>query len=120
MVFIFQKLSELYKDRIWERKNFTINEKEVSIDVTINFQDMLTAHRRKTRNDDSSFFGVEIKNISAREHDLVPSIVRICADAVEEKGKFTEGVYRLSGLSQEVTKLRAYFEKGKPSRFSCL
>ncbi|CAD5120786.1 DgyrCDS9345 [Dimorphilus gyrociliatus] len=104
-------LSELYKDRIWQKKNFTINEKEVSIDVTINFQDMSTAHRRKNKNDDSAFFGVEIKDISAREHNLVPSIVQICAETVEEKGKNAEGIYRLSGLSQEVSKLKAYFEK---------
>lgn len=47
------------------------------------------------------------------ERVLVPHIVRACVDEVERRGLQEEGIYRLSGASNEIQALKHAFNTSK-------
>lgn len=49
--------------------------------------------------------------INRREKTQVPLIVTSCADQIEKDGIDDVGIYRVSGLSSEIQKLKKAFEK---------
>ena len=57
-------------------------------------------------------FGVDLTEHLQQSSCLVPHILEICCDIIEESG-LTDGVYRLSGQSSHIVTLRREFEGGK-------
>ncbi|KAJ2395592.1 Rho GTPase-activating protein [Coemansia sp. RSA 2603] len=55
-------------------------------------------------------FGVPLDSQLERDHQKVPLILVKCAEAVETYGLQNEGIYRQSGQSSQVTKLRNEFD----------
>ncbi|KAJ2786542.1 hypothetical protein GGI15_001446 [Coemansia interrupta] len=55
-------------------------------------------------------FGVPLDTQLARDHQKVPVILVKCAEAVETYGLQNEGIYRQSGQSSQVAKLRNEFD----------
>jgi hypothetical protein len=55
-------------------------------------------------------FGVEIDMQMARDNVDVPGILEKCAQAVETFGKENMGIYRLSGTTSKVQRLKAKFD----------
>ena len=60
------------------------------------------------------YFGSTLAKIMAAdpEMELVPRIVTTCISYVEAHGLNQEGIYRVSGLSHEVAKLRLILDNG--------
>ncbi|XP_060777929.1 active breakpoint cluster region-related protein isoform X2 [Neoarius graeffei] len=54
-------------------------------------------------------FCVLIGDVARQEHVLVPHIVRSCVDEVERRGLEEEGIYRISGASNEIQALKHAF-----------
>ncbi|KAI5625834.1 active breakpoint cluster region-related protein-like [Silurus asotus] len=54
-------------------------------------------------------FCVLIEDVARQEHVLVPHIVRSCVDEVERRGMEEEGIYRISGASNEIQALKQAF-----------
>lgn len=48
-----------------------------------------------------------------QERVLVPHIVRACVDEVERRGLEEEGIYRISGASNEIQALKQAFNTSK-------
>lgn len=55
-------------------------------------------------------FGVDLTTQLVRDNVEVPPILEICADAIERVGIQNMGIYRLSGTTSRVQKLKAKFD----------
>jgi len=64
-------------------------------------------------------FGVDLEEQMRRESVEVPRLLEKCCAAVEKSGLNSTGIYRLSGSTSKVTKLRALLDQSK-SRISAL
>eukprot|EP00004_Rigifila_ramosa_P006359 TRINITY_DN1707_c0_g1_i1.p1 TRINITY_DN1707_c0_g1~~TRINITY_DN1707_c0_g1_i1.p1 ORF type:complete len:604 (-),score=136.76 TRINITY_DN1707_c0_g1_i1:66-1877(-) len=62
----------------------------------------------------SKIFGVSLFELTQRENCSVPRILSDCIDFVMAYGTQSEGIFRLSGDAQEVSKLKALFNVGEP------
>ena len=62
------------------------------------------------------FFGSDLMKITSNdpEMELVPRLVANCIEYVEATGLSQEGIYRVSGLSHEIAKLRVILDNGNP------
>lgn len=57
-----------------------------------------------------AIFGVDLTTQLIRDNVEVPPILEICADAIERVGIQNMGIYRLSGTTSRVQKLKAKFD----------
>lgn len=57
-------------------------------------------------------FGVSLDDLLRRDGSAIPLVVYQCLQAVDLFGLEVEGIYRLSGSSVHVTKLRNVFDNG--------
>jgi len=59
--------------------------------------------------DGQSLFGLDLDSVAERESQRVPLIMQTCIRAIEERGMYEPGIYRLSGSMKEVRQLKAEF-----------
>ncbi|WFD35491.1 Rho GTPase-activating protein [Malassezia cuniculi] len=57
-----------------------------------------------------AIFGIDLATQLARDGVEVPPILEICADAIERVGMQNVGIYRLSGTTSRVQKLKSKFD----------
>ena len=57
-------------------------------------------------------FGVDLTTLTKAHGARLPFIVDMCIQEVERRGLYSEGIYRVSGLRDEVEALRMAFDKG--------
>ncbi len=57
-----------------------------------------------------------LEALSMRDGSAVPMVVYQCIQAVDLFGLEVEGIYRLSGTTSHVTKIRAMFDNGETAR----
>ena len=57
-------------------------------------------------------FGVSLEELLKRDGCAIPLVVYQCIQAVDLYGLEVEGIYRLSGSSTHVNKLRSVFDNG--------
>ena len=65
-------------------------------------------------------FGVSLEELLKRDGSAIPLVVYQCIQAVDLYGLEVEGIYRLSGSSTHVNKLRAIFDNGRCRKPACL
>ena len=65
-------------------------------------------------------FGVSLEELLKRDGSAIPLVVYQCIQAVDLYGLEVEGIYRLSGSSTHVNKLRAIFDNGKSRSSACV
>ena len=58
-------------------------------------------------------FGVSLEDLLKRDGSAIPLIVYQCLQAVDLFGLDVEGIYRLSGSTSHVSRLRAIFDNGE-------
>lgn len=58
-------------------------------------------------------FGVDLAEQMARDSVEVPPIMEKCCQAIEKYGLQSQGIYRLSGMTSKVAKLRERLDKGQ-------
>ncbi|PVH69771.1 RhoGAP-domain-containing protein [Cadophora sp. DSE1049] len=58
-------------------------------------------------------FGLNLEQLFERDGSAVPMVVYQCVQAVDLFGLEVEGIYRLSGTSSHVNKIKAMFDNGK-------
>ncbi|XP_062517916.1 rho GTPase-activating protein 15-like isoform X2 [Corticium candelabrum] len=51
-------------------------------------------------------FGSHIVHLAEREKTVVPSFVRLCIDAIDQRGLETVGIYRVPGNASQIQRLR--------------
>lgn len=59
------------------------------------------------------YFGVDLSYQMERDGADIPKVVQKCAEAVEAHGLQTQGIYRLSGTTSRIQRLKARMEKGE-------
>lgn len=57
-------------------------------------------------------FGVSLEDLLKRDGSAIPLVVYQCIQAVDLFGLEVEGIYRLSGSSASVLKLKSIFDHG--------
>ena len=57
-------------------------------------------------------FGVDLAEQMMRDNCEVPPILRKCCEAIEKYGLTSQGIYRLSGTTSKVAKLKERMDKG--------
>lgn len=57
-------------------------------------------------------FGLSLEDLLKRDGSAIPLVVYQCVQAVDLYGLEVEGIYRLSGSSAHVSKLRSIFDNG--------
>ena len=58
-------------------------------------------------------FGLSLEQLFERDGSAVPMVVYQCIQAVDLFGLEVEGIYRLSGTSSHVNKIKAMFDNGR-------
>ncbi|CEP08630.1 hypothetical protein [Parasitella parasitica] len=58
-------------------------------------------------------FGVDLTRLMQRDGQEVPAVVIKCAEAVEASGLKTVGLYRLSGTSTQIQRLKSAFDRAR-------
>lgn len=58
-------------------------------------------------------FGLSLEDLLKRDGSAIPFVVYQCIQAVDLYGLEVEGIYRLSGSSAHVSKLRSIFDNGR-------
>ncbi|XP_069985714.1 active breakpoint cluster region-related protein isoform X7 [Penaeus vannamei] len=93
----------------------TLNERRVSLQdlvlvLSLKFLPPEATLRRVPTGKSSGLFGTNIANVCKREKRSVPFIVTRCVREVERRGMQEVGIYRVSGLASDITKLKKSFE----------
>ena len=57
-------------------------------------------------------FGVDLADQMARDNVEVPPIMLKCCLAIEKYGLYSQGVYRVSGMTSKVASLKSKLDKG--------
>ncbi|KAF1804244.1 Rho GTPase activation protein [Mucor lusitanicus] len=63
-------------------------------------------------------FGVSLEQQAEMSEDMVPDILKQCATVVEQYALSSVGIYRLSGTSSRIQKIKFKFESGDPNPIS--
>nr|XP_045609928.1 active breakpoint cluster region-related protein-like isoform X2 [Procambarus clarkii]XP_045609929.1 active breakpoint cluster region-related protein-like isoform X2 [Procambarus clarkii]XP_045609930.1 active breakpoint cluster region-related protein-like isoform X2 [Procambarus clarkii] len=95
--------------------NSTLTERRVSLQdlvlvVILKFLPPEATLRRVPTGKSSGLFGANIAVVCRREKRSVPFIVTRCVREVERRGMQEVGIYRVSGLASDITKLKKSFE----------
>ncbi|XP_045130593.1 active breakpoint cluster region-related protein-like isoform X3 [Portunus trituberculatus] len=105
--------THLELSRTW--LNDTLTERRVSLQdlvlvLSLKFLPPEATLRRVPTGKSSGLFGANIAVICRREKRSVPFIVTRCVREVERRGMQEVGIYRVSGLASDITKLKKSFE----------
>ncbi|RUP45059.1 hypothetical protein BC936DRAFT_148666 [Jimgerdemannia flammicorona] len=57
-------------------------------------------------------FGIDLGHQMERDNEEIPTILIKCAQAVEQYGMTTQGIYRISGTNTQIQKLRGLIDRG--------
>ncbi|XP_067649209.1 active breakpoint cluster region-related protein-like [Haliotis asinina] len=98
----------------WLKTNFqekTISMNDVSLVISVRHTPANRTMRRTPSQQKTGVFGVKISTSARREGKTVPSIVTACIQEVEKRGMDETGIYRVSGVTSEVQKLKKTFDK---------
>lgn len=105
-------ISKIDKDADWTEFVRLCAEKSGRIQKTDAFhQDTMVMSSNKV-------FGVSLEELVVNTPDMVPTILKQCASVVEEYGLSSVGIYRLSGTSSKIQKMKLKFEHGDPNPIS--
>ncbi|KAI9334453.1 Rho GTPase activation protein [Pilaira anomala] len=63
-------------------------------------------------------FGVHLEQQAEMSEDMVPDILKRCATVVEQYALSSVGIYRISGTSSKIQKIKCKFENGDPNPIS--
>ncbi|XP_048241269.1 breakpoint cluster region protein-like isoform X1 [Haliotis rufescens] len=98
----------------WLKTNFqekTISMNDVSLVISVRHTPANRTMRRTPSQQKTGVFGVKISTSARREGKTVPSIVTACIQEVEKRGLDETGIYRVSGVTSEVQRLKKAFDK---------
>ena len=65
-------------------------------------------------------FGVSLKELCYRDGSTVPMVVYQCIQAIDLYGLELDGLYRRSGTSSHISRIKAMFDHGSPAETSWL
>jgi len=104
------ELSKAWLRGDFQEKSISLND-EISLTISLRYASRHQTLKRTPTCRKEGLFGAKIKNVTRRESTKVPRIVTACIQEVERRGLEEVGIYRVSGASGEIQKLKQAFEK---------
>jgi hypothetical protein len=83
--------------------------------VKLKFTDMKFLLQRTPSQKKEGVFGFPLETVLRREGSKIPSLIRKCVEAINERGLETTGIYRICGNAAKKKVLRAQFESNSKS-----
>ncbi|TSL41021.1 Active breakpoint cluster region-related protein [Bagarius yarrelli] len=96
-------------DMLKKWKKINVNMDSIEVMLSIKYTPHPLEPPSSTLLEHQPVFGVLIEDVARQERVLVPHIVRSCVDEVERRGMEEEGIYRISGASNELQALKHAF-----------
>ncbi|XP_064612092.1 active breakpoint cluster region-related protein-like isoform X2 [Liolophura sinensis] len=93
----------------FHEKEISLN--EYSLMVSIRYVTAATTMKRLPSRLKTGVFGVKITNLVKREGRKIPTVVTACVDEIEKRGMDETGIYRVSGVTSDVQRLKKAFDK---------
>ncbi|XP_071946447.1 active breakpoint cluster region-related protein-like isoform X2 [Antedon mediterranea] len=91
-------------------EDFVVKMEKIEITISAKYTCATKTLKRVQSRKKLGVFGVRLQQVVAREQFEIPHIVSLCIQEVEERGLEETGIYRISGSSGDVTKLKNAFE----------
>ncbi|GFN92819.1 Breakpoint cluster region protein [Plakobranchus ocellatus] len=98
----------------WLKGSFqekTVSMNEISLVVSVRHTSVEKTMQRVPSRTSAAVFGVKIASCARREGKTVPTIVTACLQEVEKRGLDEVGIYRVSGVTSDVQRLKKLFDK---------
>ncbi|XP_076434762.1 uncharacterized protein LOC143274737 [Babylonia areolata] len=103
------EMSKQWLKGTFQEKTVAMN--EYSLVLSVRYTAAEQTMRRTPSRHNHAVFGVKISTCAKREGKTVPTIVTACVQDVEKRGLDEMGIYRVSGTTSDVQKLKKYFDK---------
>ncbi|XP_041456549.1 active breakpoint cluster region-related protein-like isoform X2 [Lytechinus variegatus] len=91
-------------------KDFTILMDQLQVDVTVRFESSEKTLKRVHSRKKMGVFGVQVGTLAHRQGKNIPNIITLCVEEVDRRGIHEMGIYRISGSSADIQKLKKAFE----------
>ncbi|XP_071180884.1 active breakpoint cluster region-related protein-like isoform X1 [Mytilus edulis] len=111
-VLIGRSALELSKE--WLSSSFKeqkISMNEISLTVSVRHTTTAKTLKRTPSKLHGGIFGFKIKTVTMREGKTIPTFVASCIRLVEQKGMDEVGIYRISGVTSEIQRIKRAFDK---------
>lgn len=98
----------------WLKGSFqekTVSMNEISLVVSVKHTPAEKTMQRTPSRVSAAVFGVKITSLARREGKTVPTIVTACLQEVEKRGLDELGIYRVSGVTSELQRIKKLFDK---------
>ncbi|RUS90683.1 hypothetical protein EGW08_001583 [Elysia chlorotica] len=98
----------------WLKGSFqekTVSMNEISLVVSVRHTPAEKTMQRTPSKVSAACFGVKITSLARREGKTVPTIVTACLQEVEKRGLDEVGIYRVSGVTSELQRIKKLFDK---------
>lgn len=104
------ELSKAWLRGDFQEKPISIND-ELSLTISLMYCSRDQTIKRKQSSVKGGIFGAPLKSVAKREGSNIPLIVKTCVQEVENRGLKELGIYRVSGVSGDIQKLKRLFER---------
>ncbi|ELU10553.1 hypothetical protein CAPTEDRAFT_194022, partial [Capitella teleta] len=104
------ELSKAWLRGDFHEQTITLN-KELSLTVSMRYISREQTLKRTPSAVKGGVFGVRVEKVTKREGGRIPLIVETCVKQIELRGIGDVGIYRISGLSAEIQRLKKAYEK---------
>lgn len=111
-VLIGRSALELSKE--WLSSSFKeqkISMNEISLTISVRHTTTAKTLKRTPSKLHGGIFGFKIKAVTMREGKTLPTFVASCIRLVEQKGMDEVGIYRISGVTSEIQRIKRAFDK---------
>ncbi|XP_060085626.1 active breakpoint cluster region-related protein-like [Ylistrum balloti] len=98
----------------WLSSNFKeqkISMNDLALTISVRHTPTSKTLKRQPSKIQGGVFGVRLKNIISRENKTIPTIVSTCMKEIEARGLDEVGIYRVSGVTSEIQRLKKTFDK---------
>ncbi|KAK6968674.1 active breakpoint cluster region-related protein, partial [Biomphalaria glabrata] len=100
--------------RHWLKSSFqekTVVMNEISLVISVRHTAADKTMSRTPSRTSSAVFGVKISTCARREGKTVPSLVTACLQEVEKRGLDEVGIYRVSGVTSDLQRIKKLFDR---------
>ncbi|XP_033748083.1 LOW QUALITY PROTEIN: active breakpoint cluster region-related protein-like [Pecten maximus] len=92
-------------------KEQKISMSDLALTISVRHTPTSKTLKRQPSKIQGGVFGVRLKNILSRESKTIPTIVTTCMKEIEARGLDEVGIYRVSGVTSEIQRLKKTFDK---------
>ncbi|XP_071501100.1 active breakpoint cluster region-related protein-like [Diadema antillarum] len=94
-----------------EPRECTVQMDQLQVDVSLRFESSERTLKRVQSRKKMGVFGVHVGTLASRQGKDIPNIITMCLEEVDKRGTQEMGIYRISGSSADIQKLKKAFEQ---------